>query len=88
MFTQRRKAECKKLLHDIVKRAEEIARASGIKDEAKLDNIRHSVQFLCDVDDMDEEARIAHLIQFRNDLEKNETWVKIDQECYIFQELD
>lgn len=74
-------AECNKLLDDIVHRAEEIARASGIEDEAKLDNIKHSVKFLCDVDDMDEESRIAHLIKFRNDLEKKETWVKIDQEC-------
>lgn len=57
------------------------ARASGILNEAQLDNIRHSVKFLCDVDDIDEEFRIAHLKKCRNDLEKNETWVKIDQEC-------
>nr|WJK71487.1 ATPase subunit 1 [Uncaria rhynchophylla] len=73
--------ECNKLLHDIVRRAEEIAQASGISDIVQLDNIRDSVKSLCDVDDIDEEFRIPHLIQFLNDLEKNETWVKIDQEC-------
>lgn len=74
-------AECKKLVDNILQRAEEIARASGVEDEARLSNIRDSVQFLCDVDDIDEEARISHLTRFRNDLEQNETWVKIDQEC-------
>lgn len=30
---------------------------------------------------VEDEPDFPHLIQFRNDLEKNETWVKIDLEC-------
>ena len=74
-------AECDRFLLAICHRAEEIARNSGVTDAERLSNIVDAVKYLADVDELDEEARIPALHAFKEGLDKNETWVKIDQEC-------
>jgi hypothetical protein len=74
-------AQCSRILEEIRQQAKAIAQGAGVSDEYKLSKIDQSVQYLADVDELDEGARIPHLRQFQKDLVSTETWQKIHKEC-------